>query len=129
MPVPHTGLSRLTVVAVCALATALAVVGADDATLPYLDVLIAVAAVVALACAAKLARDNCFESRLFACLTALAALGGALSAATIGLPGQEPGTSVSGVVLVVACVAVVALTAAETVRRARPNRPSSPYAP
>lgn len=129
MRVPHTPLSRVAVVALCLVAGALAELGATSVALPYLVLPITAAAVVTVGAAYKMARDNCFESRLVSWLTTLAALGGAVAAATVGLPGRAPSTSPAGVVLGVAAVVFLVAVAAEVPRRHRSRTAPSPYAP
>lgn len=129
MRVPHTALSRLGVVALCLVAAALAELGATSVALPYLVLPITAAAVVTVGAAYKMARDNCFESRLVSWLTTLAALGGAIAAATVGLPGRGPSTSPAGVVLVAAAVVFLVVVAMELPRRHRTRPAPSPYAP
>lgn len=125
----HTPLSRLGVVAACLLAGSLAHLGAGEVTTPYLVVPLTAASVTALVFGHKMARDNCFESRLVCSLTALACLGGALAAATIGLPGREPHVAPAGVLMTVAAVTFLLVVAVEAPRRFRAGPAAAPYAP
>jgi uncharacterized membrane protein YfcA len=129
MRVPHTVLSRVAVVALCLVAGLLAELGATSVTLPYLVLPITAAAVVTVGSAYKMARDNCFESRLVAWLTVLAALGGAVAAATVGLPGRGPSTSPAGILLVAAALVFLVTVAVEVPRRHHSRTAPSPYAP
>lgn len=60
--------------------------GADG----YVGVIAAVLGLTALATAARLWRENCFESRLVAVLLAVATGLGAMLGLTFGLPGEAP---------------------------------------
>ena len=129
MPVPHTAVSRVAVVALCLVAGVLGVMGAHGADLAYLVLPTTAAALVCLGAAAKMARDNCFESRLVAVVTVLACVLAAVAAASIGLPGQEPRMAPAGVLLVGAAIVFLVAVAVEVPQRHRPDRATSPYAP
>ena len=129
MPVPHTAVSRVAVVALCLVAGVLGVMGAHGADLAYLVLPTTAAALVCLGAAAKMARDNCFESRLIAVVTVLACVLAAVAAASIGLPGGEPQVTPAGGLLVGAALGFLAAGAVEGPRRPPPEGAGAPYAP
>jgi hypothetical protein len=124
---PHTVPSRVAVVGLVGLA-----LQALDASLfadidgSYLQVLVLAQCLVCSAAAAKMLRDNCFESRLAAVAIGVACVAGALLAATSGLPGQ-PGRGLGA--LDVACITLGSLVLAAMALDARLRRDQLPATP
>ena len=124
MKVPHSWASRLAVAAVGLLAVLqLAwVVTSDDRT-----VITAVTPIGLLTTLVtlKMARDNCFESRLGAVVLSSVHVGAVLLATTLGLPGHErhPMDARAATLLVAAGAVLVLIALDHAVRRPRGGIP------
>lgn len=129
MPTPSTTASRGAALTTAALGAWLAsrlLLGAGDS---YVRVIVVLLTVLSLLAAAKLWRDNCFESRLVAVLVALASLTGSALGSTVGLPGSHGGqVSVAGVVGLVLGSIVPVLLLLDAKIRASGLNATSPYA-
>lgn len=102
----------------------------DVASTDYRSALAAFLGVAAVLTAAKLWRDNCFESRLVATVLAAATVVGQALAVTVGPPGGSPagGWTTTRALLLVLAVAVPALLAMDPAREAARREGDRPYA-
>jgi hypothetical protein len=126
----HTWASR--VAAATAALTGLGLVSlvtAEGRVRTYVDVPVVVIALVAIAGAAKLWRDNCLESRVAVMSVAAAAAAGITLATTIGLPGQEPrDLTVHTIGLLMLAGAVAVLLLIDRTLRRPADGSKAPYA-
>lgn len=127
---PHSWCSRVAVLGLVGLALqALDVAVLVGVAQAYLEVLVLVQCLVCSTVAAKMLRDNCFESRLAAGVIGVASVVGALLAGTSGLPGRPShGLGAPDVASIALGFGVLVMVLLDARHRRAPLGAAPPYA-